>query len=1754
MIKRKNDPKQGKPEIKLSTKEKKSVGESSSMIGRGIATSNAAFSPVAAPATIPKRADPSSVAGGKRITPVVAERQDYLAEDYDNDRGLRCRKRRADSDDDGEEDDDEELSSEHSFTHSNGPGMTYDDTAFEDEANGSDERGILRSASEDEQREDMAETIRALSEQVDFLRGQLTMNSSRSSSNLGPIFNVAHQFQPPIVITKGNVRDWKAFAALEQYIKNSRANNVEVKRSSFIESGAFVQIKFLLGAYWKHEKNGFAIAQHHDKLPDEKFFRAMQSALEKTGSYLVSDVKAFTDIPCQMQLTGRDTIIDWCTAVEELAELRDVPLDGTTESCRAIVRALIAEIRAKNSDKRRCQDILYTEVKTRNPMTIGDLLHYVNERNAVHRETVMLSHRLEGRCDDSASKPPGGGSKKMYKGKPWPKKPRTDAGENAGGVSNLHSLNATSGAGSGTGPQKATPKEYCNCCGKPKHEGSDSCPHKGKPGTNNATTTPWRESSVSKTWAKAGFKSFQPTQSWDEIKATASKKGMLSHIDNCGDCDYNTTVFFNPKPIIFGDIQIQGNERLSVTTLIDTGAIDSDYISPATAERLETLGAARRMRKSCLVCSLKNICTQCLGRFEIDYKFFNELTNSDEIIPLLVDVADIAYDLIIGSTSSNYFGLLHKLSSLFPKPAELMTISSTSMQNYVRPDQAGENVFPTEDVVPVEDSISRTYLYAAYEFADEIVEPNMDNYRAFDEKIHISEILGQPEAVPEISTPEKSWRAEPADGLPPVTTPSISLPEGAPQINLYGPLELQHKLLDLCTEYSDVFSKELQPDPADVGEMKLRVDEEAWKKGHTDKGARRQSPAKEQEIAKQVQSLLDNGMIRPSSAPAFSQCLLAPKPGGDWRLVVDYRRLNEVSESIYKHPIPNIPQMLRRIGDQKPKYFGIFDLTKGFHQCLLAEASRWLTAFVACFLGIFEWIRVPMGIKDAPSFFQHAMATVVLIGLIHAICELYIDDCITWGISDEEYLDRLRNIFERFRKYRVTVNPKKTHLGLSRIEYVGHVLDHEGITFSDKKIREVLDFPLPKTQSQLKSFLGLVNYMRENLRNLSTVAHPLFEMTQNYRKNRLLQWTPEREAAFLDVKQLVQDLPKLFYSDPDGQIIMYTDASDYGVGAYLCQLRLVDGKYVEEVIQIMSMSLVGPQLNWHTYDKEAYAIFAAFVKFEYLLRDVHFVLKTDHRNLTFIASNGNKRVQRWRTFLQEFDCDVEHIAGELNVVADALSRCCENLTENESHCLQQLQANYVADAHGNMQPDIPAEILAGLRKCHNSIIGHHGVNRTLDRLQQYCETHAILFRAGQFRAYCRTFIRECSACQKMSYLTPSITTAPFVVNALRPMQKVMVDTLHMSNPDKYGYVYIVAVIDAFSRFIELYALKDIEATSIAKILLQHAGRYGFFDALVSDRGTEFANAVIQSMLLHMGTEHSLTIAASKEENEIVERSHKETLRFLKGIVYDKNVLTDWSDNLPLVQRIMNAAVHSSLGTSPAKLIFGNSIDLDRGIFIPFAPAGDAEEIRLSEWTARMLVNQHHVLAAAQRAQMTANERHLATADPNILPTEYADNSYVLLSYTNDSGVFRKGPSNKLQTFLKGPYLVVNHDRQRGSYTLRDLISHSLETVHVSKLRPYVYNPDRQQPPEVVASKDRQLDFVAAVLSHTGDKRNKTRMRFRVHWTDGSVTIEPWNHLQSNELLHEYLIANRMKSLIPPNYCNVNAANRPEHNRRRARNL
>lgn len=425
------------------------------------------------------------------------------------------------------------------------------------------------------------------------------------------------------------------------------------------------------------------------------------------------------------------------------------------------------------------------------------------------------------------------------------------------------------------------------------------------------------------------------------------------------------------------------------------------------------------------------------------------------------------------------------------------------------------------------------------------------------------------------------------------------------------------------------------------------------------------------------------------------------------------------------------------------------------------------------------------------------------------------------------------------------------------------------------------------------------------------------------------------------------------------------------------------------------------------------------------------------------------------------------------------------------------------------------------------MVGHFGVDMTFARLQR--SGYAWQF----MREHIRMFIKQCPCCQKMSALKPIIMARPFTTASYEPMVKVSMDTIGPLPASKDGFEFILVIIDNFTRFVELYPTKDTSALAAAPCILNFIGRYGLPRILLSDSGTQFKNELMDQVSRSLGSVQMFTMPDSKEENAIVERSNKEVNRHLRNLVFHHNVIEGWADCLPLVQRIINASVHSSIGVTPAQLLFGNSVNLDRGVLLPRETVigeeeGKVKEKQLSDWMDRMLFRQAALIQAALQVQAAKDDAHMQDGPDQI--TTFAPNSYVLVRYPVRA--LNQGRPTKLHGYWKGPLRVVSS--HNNSYSLQNLVTDKVEQYHVTSLKPFVYSHEFTDP-KLVAYKDQQLFLVDHITQHAGVTSKPSSMDFKVRWAGLGEEFDlwlPWKELRNNIKLHEYLRTHGLQKLVP----------------------
>jgi hypothetical protein len=338
-----------------------------------------------------------------------------------------------------------------------------------------------------------------------------------------------------------------------------------------------------------------------------------------------------------------------------------------------------------------------------------------------------------------------------------------------------------------------------------------------------------------------------------------------------------------------------------------------------------------------------------------------------------------------------------------------------------------------------------------------------------------------------------------------------------------------------------------------------------------------------EEVQKQTEQMLRDGIIAPSTSPWNSPILVVPKKADasgkkKWRIVVDFRKLNDVTIGD-SFPIPVISEVLDALGNSR--YFSTIDCASGFLQVPVKVEDQPKTAFSTA-QGHYEYKRMPFGLKGAPATFQRLMNS-VLCGIQGIKCLVYLDDIVIFGETLQVHSEKLREVLGRMRKHNLKLQPDKCEFLKKEVSYLGHIITSSGVKPDERKVEAVKNFPVPTTTQKLKSFLGLAGYYRRFIPDFSKIAKPLTELLK---KNTPYVWNEKTESAFNTLKELLTTEPLLQYPDFNRPFVLTTDASNEAIGAVLSQGPI--GKDLP--IAYASRTLNNPEKNYPTVEKELLAI------------------------------------------------------------------------------------------------------------------------------------------------------------------------------------------------------------------------------------------------------------------------------------------------------------------------------------------------------------------------------------------------------------------------------------------------------------------------------------------------------------------------------------------------------------------------------------
>lgn len=404
-----------------------------------------------------------------------------------------------------------------------------------------------------------------------------------------------------------------------------------------------------------------------------------------------------------------------------------------------------------------------------------------------------------------------------------------------------------------------------------------------------------------------------------------------------------------------------------------------------------------------------------------------------------------------------------------------------------------------------------------------------------------------------------------------------------------------------------------------------------------------------EEIQRQIQDMLNTGIIVPSCSPYNSPVWVVPKKSDasgekKFRLVIDYRKLNEktIDDS---YPIPNIVDILDKLG--RSNYFSILDLKSGFHQIEVEENDREKTAF-SVDNGHYEFRRMPFGLKNAPSTFQRLVDNILRENVAKIQCMVYMDDIIVFSNGLEEHIKYLKSVFNKLSEARLKVQLDKCEFLRKEVEFLGHVVNENGVSPNKKKVEAIINLPLPTTEKGIKQFLGMTGYYRRFIENYAQIAKPL---TMCLKKDNKININDSCYlSSFQNLKNKLMNAPILIYPDFEQNFEITTDASNVAIGGVLSQNN--------KPISFISRTLNEHEVNYSTIEKECLGIVWCLKQFRPYIYGRKIKLFTDHKPLVWLNNlkEPNSKLMRWRLQIAEYDYTIYYKEGHLNKVADCLSR------------------------------------------------------------------------------------------------------------------------------------------------------------------------------------------------------------------------------------------------------------------------------------------------------------------------------------------------------------------------------------------------------------------------------------------------------------------------------------------------------------------
>ena len=717
-----------------------------------------------------------------------------------------------------------------------------------------------------------------------------------------------------------------------------------------------------------------------------------------------------------------------------------------------------------------------------------------------------------------------------------------------------------------------------------------------------------------------------------------------------------------------------------------------------------------------------------------------------------------------------------------------------------------------------------------------------------------------------------------------------------------------------------------------------------------------------------LKQMLDYDLIQVSKGSPFnSPCHLIPKKSGEKRMITNFMYVNTLIEQ-NRWPIPAVRNVLEHLAGSK--YFSAIDLKKGFWQIRITENSRSLTAF-SCRGRLYEYKRLPQGMSISPGAFQSVMMEIFGDHVFKGIM-VFVDDLLIYSKTKDEHLRLLNIAFNKLKLSGMKLSPEKSVFGVSQVDYLGYTIDENGYRPLKSKVDTILRLEIPKTKTELKSFVGMLTFYGTSLPLLQYTLEPLHRISGSTKK---FIWGEEQQIAFEKAKEILTKCTHLAFPTENSKLILTTDASDKAFGGCLSELN---DKGLEVPIRYFSGCFKGPEINYIIREKELYSFFFGVKYCEELLLGRPFTWRSDNKSISTLADStlkikasgsANYRVLRWLDYLNRFDFNTELYKGTDGAMclADSISR----MTPTETPSVNVLSLPFWAN-HGIAIVDFitaqekDSDLMsqngvwqkyknANFRKIDGVFhIQYKGVKwipmcpeSLIQNVMEYYHlpSHAAIQKMfAEIRSklfipnlmnHIRKYRESCvQCCAIRTHKKPGLVKVK-TTTAIHPWMWGACDLVGPLTQTLDGNSYILTYVDLFSRWIEIRPLPDKSAESVLKGLDSIFSVRGPCINLTGDNGREFINKTVQNYLRDLGIFWNHICPYRPQSNGVCERKNQQIKQALQ---FRQDIDLIWDRELPSVQLDINLQKQTD-GMSAYQKLHG---------FLLYRPAYLAAEFEVKE--------------------------------------------------------------------------------------------------------------------------------------------------------------------------------------------------------------